>query len=165
MITKIRVKVFIASQDASGREEIALALENLDKPLAIEWDFKIVDITIWEHQVEAFHTVIGKWGRVDYVFANAGVGERVWLPTITPADGEFSKPDLSVYHPACPYLDSTNSPKALDVNLTGTMYTIALAIQQFRRQNENDFGFKGKRKFHIIALFQAKFDMISVHNS
>jgi len=128
MLLSKGVKVFVASQDASGREEIALALENLDQPLTIEWDIKKIDITIWEHQVEAFHTVISKWGRVDYVFANAGVGERVWLPTVTPADGGFSKPDLS----------------ALDVNLTGTMYTTALAIQQFRRQNENDFGFKGK---------------------
>jgi NAD(P)-dependent dehydrogenase (short-subunit alcohol dehydrogenase family) len=34
-------------------------------------------------------------------------------------DGEFAKPDLSV----------------LDVDLTGVLYTIALAIQQFRRQD------------------------------
>jgi NAD(P)-dependent dehydrogenase (short-subunit alcohol dehydrogenase family) len=34
-------------------------------------------------------------------------------------DGEFAKPDLSV----------------VDVDLTGVLYTIALAIQQFRRQD------------------------------
>jgi hypothetical protein len=40
----------------------------------------------------------------------------------------------------------------LDIDLTGTLWTVALAIQQFRRQEVNDWGFRGKGKCHICYL-------------
>jgi hypothetical protein len=30
------------------------------------------------------------------MFANAGIGERVWLPSQTAKEGEYVKPDLTV---------------------------------------------------------------------
>lgn len=42
--------------------------------------------------------------------------------------GEFAEPDLTV----------------LDVDLKGPMYTVALAVQQFRRQERDEGGWKGK---------------------
>lgn len=62
-------------------------------------------------------------GRIDFVAPIAGIGEKKWLPTFEQmgqvgSDGAFTKPDLSV----------------IDVDLTGVLYTVALAVQQFRRQ-------------------------------
>jgi NAD(P)-dependent dehydrogenase (short-subunit alcohol dehydrogenase family) len=54
------------------------------------------DVAHWEKQVDIFNAAVSLWGRIDYVFSNAGVGERVWLPTVTPQSGEFVKPDLTV---------------------------------------------------------------------
>lgn len=71
----------------------------------------------------------------------AGIGERKWLPfpseTQAMKEGEFAKPDLSV----------------VDVDLTGVLYTIALAIQQFRRQDaiEWEQGWKGRGKLGLVA--------------
>jgi NAD(P)-dependent dehydrogenase (short-subunit alcohol dehydrogenase family) len=43
-------------------------------------------------------------------------------------DGDFKEPDLST----------------VDVDLKGVMYTVGLAVQQFRRQEKNAQGFRGK---------------------
>lgn len=85
-----------------------------------------VDITDWDQQVTAFETAIAALSRIDYVFPIAGIGERRWLPDST--DGGWVKPNL-----VC-----------VDTNLTGTLYTVALAIQQFRRQQKDGTGFRGK---------------------
>lgn len=81
-------------------------------------------IASWDSQVSAFQTalkVLG--GRIDFVAPIAGIGEKPWLPTFEQLcrvgpDGDFAKPNLSV----------------IDVDLTGVLYTIALAVQQFHRQ-------------------------------
>jgi NAD(P)-dependent dehydrogenase (short-subunit alcohol dehydrogenase family) len=90
------VKVLATSSHASGHESIASELEEtgLDER---EWEYLVADITIWEQQVEVFKKAVQRWGRVDYLFANAGVGERVWVPNTTSSlEGEYIKPDLSV---------------------------------------------------------------------
>ena len=75
----------------------------------------------------AFQKVLKEFGRIDYVFAVAGIGERKWIPN-DPHAVDFAKPDLSV----------------LDVDLNGVLYTAALAIQQMRRQEKDEHGFRGK---------------------
>lgn len=78
----------------------------------------------WDSQVSAFQTALNVLGgRIDFVAPIAGIGEKSWLPTFEQLsrvgpDGDFTKPDLSV----------------IDVDLTGVLYTIALAVQQFHRQ-------------------------------
>jgi NAD(P)-dependent dehydrogenase (short-subunit alcohol dehydrogenase family) len=82
------------------------------------------DTASWESQVSAFTAALEKLGgRIDFVAPIAGIGEKKWLPTFEEMgragpDGEFAKPNLSV----------------IDVDLTGVLYTVALAVQQFRRQ-------------------------------
>jgi NAD(P)-dependent dehydrogenase (short-subunit alcohol dehydrogenase family) len=83
------------------------------------------DTTSWDSQLSAFQAalkVLG--GRIDFVAPIAGIGEKKWLPSFEemgrrePGE-DFVKPDLGV----------------IDVDLTGVLYTIALAVQQFRRQD------------------------------
>lgn len=88
-----------------------------------------VDVTSWESQLTAFSKAVDRFGRIDVVNANAGIGERAFVPNDGgKGEGEFMKPDLAV----------------LDVDLTGVMYTIALAIQQMRRQEVVKDGTRGR---------------------
>ncbi|KAJ6526959.1 NAD-P-binding protein [Mycena vulgaris] len=65
------------------------------------------------------------------VFANAGIAEHPWLPPFDPATAAsrpLVKPDLAT----------------ADINLTGQLYTAALALQTFERQEIGPTGFRGK---------------------
>lgn len=86
-----------------------------------------MDVTDWGQQVRAFEKAIAAFPRIDYVFPIAGVGERAWLPN-DPNASSWSAPDLTV----------------LDADLKGVMYTVALAVQYFRRQDVADYGWRGK---------------------
>ena len=94
------------------------------------------DTSSWEAQVAAFQEAID-WqasneGRINFVAPIAGIGERQWIPfpeVSTASDAlDFTKPDLSV----------------LNVDLTGVLYTIALAVQHFRRQKRSEDGLLGR---------------------
>lgn len=89
-------------------------------------------MTDWDQQVEAFETAIAEFGRIDYVFPAAGIAEGTWLPNPGPTTG-FQKPGLTV----------------MDLDLTAVFYTVALAIQQFRRQEKCGGGFRGKRELRV----------------
>lgn len=81
--------------------------------------------------MQAFSRAVADSGRIDYVFPIAGIGERVFVPASQP--GSFEKPDLGV----------------LEVDLVGVVYTIALAVQQMRRQErerDEDGDVKGEGK-------------------
>ncbi|KAG8629395.1 hypothetical protein KVT40_003260 [Elsinoe batatas] len=91
-----------------------------------------VDVADWDSQLEAFTSVqpfVG--GRIDYVFAVAGISERPWIPRFgtdrKDLDTSFVKPDLTT----------------LEVDLNGPLYTAALAVQQMRRQKPLEDGFRG----------------------
>ena len=53
-----------------------------------------------------------------------------------PSATEFVKPMLSV----------------IDVDLTGVVYTVSLAVQQMRRQEKDANGFRGKSELRILLL-------------
>lgn len=89
-----------------------------------------VDVANWNSQAKAFSQAVADFGRIDYVYPIAGIGERPWIPNDPGATG-FEMPDLSV----------------LDIDLTGVMYTVGLAVQQFRRQEPGKNGFRGKSEF------------------
>lgn len=89
-----------------------------------------VDVADWDSQLKGFEAAVKELGRIDYVYPIAGIGERSWLPNKPQATG-FTKPDLTV----------------MDVDANGVLYTAGLAIQQFRRQEPNKHGFRGKSKF------------------
>lgn len=128
--------VHIADQNLSGAQSLAHTLG----PLVTAHE---LDVTSWSSQVSAFSAAVQQsGGRIDYVYAIAGVGERAWLPALN-ASGpptaattsrdekstEYAKPDLTT----------------LDVDLTGLLYTIGLAVQQFRRQTPDPVtGYRGR---------------------
>jgi len=130
-----RAKVFIADRDITAANLLASSLNtNKDEKIAFAAQ---VDVTSWDQQVACFEKAIKAFGgRVDYVFPIAGIGERKWIPTkeeTMTKEGEagFVKPDLTV----------------VDADLTGVLWTVGMAIQQFRRQEVGRWGFRGKSEF------------------
>lgn len=116
----------IADRNIQGAEEVAQeANKNGQVASAVQ-----VDVSDWESQRKAFEEAIDKLGRINYVFAVAGIPESSWLPN-KPKSTVFEKPNLSVW----------------DVNGTGPLYTSSLAIQHFRRQDPGQNGYRGKSKF------------------
>lgn len=120
----VRIKVFIADQNGAGAESVVKEL-NRSGDMAQSAQ---VDVRDWNQQAKVFGQAIhALGGRIDYVYSIAGINERRWIDNNPSAEG-FEAPDLSV----------------LDVDVTGLMYTAALAVQQFRRQDKDENGFRGK---------------------
>lgn len=113
------VRVTIADVNLQGAQALASQLQG---GLAVE-----VNAADWDSQAAAFRQVVQQFGRIDYVYAIAGIGEKKWIPN-DPKATDFEKPNLSV----------------LDIDLTGVLYTAALGIQQMRRQSPDERGFRGK---------------------
>ncbi|KIW19955.1 hypothetical protein PV08_00530 [Exophiala spinifera] len=123
MLVKHNIKVFIADRDLDGAQKLVDEL-NKSGPVA---KCARVDVADWSSQANAFSQAVADFGRIDYVYPIAGVGERTWT-TNDPSQTGFQKPDLSV----------------LDIDLTGVLYTVSLAVQQFRKQQPGKTGFRGK---------------------
>ena len=123
MLSKRGVKVCIADQNTDAASAMA---DNLGKG-AISVQLNAAD---WDSQLAAFEQAIDAFGRIDYVFPIAGIGERKAIKNDPSAKG-FQKPDLSV----------------VDVDLTGVLYTAFLAIQQMRRQEKDESGKRGRSEF------------------
>lgn len=124
-----RIKVYIADRDLKGAQALA---EELNKDGQVAWAVE-VDVADWDSQRKAFEAAVDEFGRIDYVYPIAGIGERRAFPN-RPNSTEFEKPDLTV----------------MDVDAIGPMYTVALALQHFRRQEPNKYGFRGKSKHYSL---------------
>ncbi|EXJ78281.1 hypothetical protein A1O3_09442 [Capronia epimyces CBS 606.96] len=127
MLVRNNIKVFITDRNLEGAQELVDELnkgKDKDSPVA---RCAYVDVADWNSQANAFSQAVADFGRIDYVYPIAGIGERRWIPIDPPASG-FEAPDLTV----------------LNVDLTGVLYTVALAVQQFRRQEPGKYGFRGK---------------------
>ncbi|KAF9894343.1 hypothetical protein FE257_007846 [Aspergillus nanangensis] len=122
------MKVCVADLNISGAKQWASALNQTHANQNIS--ATMVDVSSWDSQAAAFEDAVKSLGRIDYVFAVAGVAERRALPNASgTTTGPFMKPDFTVY----------------DICGTGMMYTIWLGVQQFRRQKTlSPYGFKGK---------------------
>ncbi|KAJ7057714.1 NAD-P-binding protein [Mycena amicta] len=118
--------------DVNGDAAAKIATELNEKAGSVVAISVKADTTIWEEQLAGFQLAIEKFKRIDYVFANAGVAERPWLPPFdaaTAASRPISKPNLST----------------TDINLSGQLNTAALALQTFERQEPSArSGFRGK---------------------
>ncbi|KIW91697.1 uncharacterized protein Z519_07665 [Cladophialophora bantiana CBS 173.52] len=110
--------VMIGDLDTKNGEALASSL-----PEGHVWVCRC-DVTNWDDQVKLFEEAISKSpsGRVDVVVANAGVAGT---------DGVFAD-DSAKDKPEKPNF------KIIDVNLTGGLYTIKLALYHFRKQNQRD---------------------------
>jgi NAD(P)-dependent dehydrogenase (short-subunit alcohol dehydrogenase family) len=123
------MRVIIADINLAAAQE---AVEKLQQTAATGLDHLAVkvDVSSWESQVAAFEKAIEAAPRLDLVFVNAGIGEEVFVPNDGGKGQGFVKPNLAT----------------LDVDLTGFLYTSALAIQQMRRQEIDADGVRGRSK-------------------
>jgi NAD(P)-dependent dehydrogenase (short-subunit alcohol dehydrogenase family) len=103
-----------------GARVAALALEEEELKRAVE-SFEgpgeaipvVADISNAERMKQAIDGIVDRWGRLDIVFANAGIN-GVWAPLED--------------------LEPEEWRKTIDVNLTGTFLTIKYAVPYLKRQ-------------------------------
>jgi NAD(P)-dependent dehydrogenase (short-subunit alcohol dehydrogenase family) len=101
--------------------------------------FQYCDVTSWHSQVSLFQAALrlSATGRIDVVVPNAGIAEDPGL-----LQTNFENPqDLDQERPPAPRF------RVLDVNLTGVMYTVHLALFWLQRKSpieSNDDGDGGK---------------------
>ncbi|KAJ0424369.1 hypothetical protein BJY00DRAFT_326935 [Aspergillus carlsbadensis] len=74
------------------------------------FSFERVDVSSWESQADAFERVFAQQGRIDVVFANAGITEKGSL--LPEKDGKLTKPELAT----------------INVNFVGVVYSVKLAL-------------------------------------
>ncbi|KAK1997307.1 short chain dehydrogenase [Colletotrichum falcatum] len=85
------------------------------------YSFVKTDVTVWADQIALFNEAKKTHGRIDHVFANAGVGPSAnYLSTDVDANGDLVEPTHVVF----------------DVGLKGVMHTSTLAIYHMRQQAE-----------------------------
>lgn len=129
MLVNRGFKVAIADLNYAHAKDVETALG----PQVIAYE---VDAASWDSQTKVFQQALEHLGgRVDFVCPIAGIGERRSIPN-DPTSKGFIKPDL-----AC-----------LDVDLYGVTYTVSLAVQQMRRQEKDEEGFRGKSRFLISKI-------------
>ncbi|KAJ4370914.1 hypothetical protein N0V86_008608 [Didymella sp. IMI 355093] len=79
------------------------------------------DVSQWTSLTKLFKSTIATHGRIDFVFANAGVGPRAnYLALETDAEGELIQPNTAT----------------LDVNLNSVINTATLAVHYMKSQKE-----------------------------
>ncbi|UQC90666.1 short-chain dehydrogenase [Colletotrichum lupini] len=85
------------------------------------YTFVKTDVTVWAEQIALFKKAKDIYGRIDHVFANAGLGPRAnYLSTEVDEHGDLKEP----------------THQLLDVSLTGVMHTATIAIYYMRQQAE-----------------------------
>ncbi|KAL6250762.1 hypothetical protein RBB50_003065 [Rhinocladiella similis] len=113
---------FVVIADVSERDG-----ERLSKELGSSARFVKCDVSSWADQVAVFKAAAASSpsGRIDVVIPNAGIGgqlESVFSTKVEDTDPE--EPKL----------------KIMNINLTGVLYTVKLALHYFRRQNASNKG-------------------------
>jgi NAD(P)-dependent dehydrogenase (short-subunit alcohol dehydrogenase family) len=98
----------VAALGRSADELQRLVADLGDAALAV-----VADISRADEMERAFARVVDRWGRLDVVFANAGVN-GVWAPIEELEPEEFRR--------------------TLDINLTGTFFTIKYAVPHLKRR-------------------------------
>ena len=137
MLVKRGVDVCIADQNFAGAQEFAQKLQKDGSTKSFAVEFNATD---WDSQVGAFQKAVDTFGRLDYVFPIAGIGERKAIKN-DPKDKGWQKPDLTV----------------IDVDLNGVLYTSYLAIQQMRRQEKGSDGIRGRSKLMVCRTIRGTF--------
>lgn len=105
-LVKLGMKVAITSRHKKQAEEAAATLGNREQVLGIE-----ADVRDYESQEKAVAQVLEKWGRLDVLVANAGVGH------FAPVE------ELSV----------EQWQQTIDTNLTGVFYSIKASVAELKK--------------------------------
>jgi NAD(P)-dependent dehydrogenase (short-subunit alcohol dehydrogenase family) len=101
-----------------GGKVYAGDLNPLPEPEASSVPFLRVDVTSWKEQLALFREAQEHYGKIDHVFANAGIApSSTMLEDDVDENGDLLPPKMNT----------------LDVNLTGYMYTVKLAIHYLKK--------------------------------
>jgi 3-oxoacyl-[acyl-carrier protein] reductase len=106
-LIKQGVKVAITSRSKEAAESAAAALNLVKKGYAVGI---VSDVRNYASQEKAVDKILKKWGRLDYVIANAGVGHFAPIHTLTPAQ----------WH------------ETIDINLTGVFNSIKASLEALK---------------------------------
>lgn len=100
-LLKLNMKVAITSRSLKNAEEAAKKLGKSDSVLPLE-----ADVRNYESQKKAIDEVVKKWGHLDVLIANAGVGHFGNIQELSPEDWK----------------------ETIDTNLTGVFYSVKAAV-------------------------------------
>lgn len=131
--------IIIGDIDKGAGEELVADLRASTGSL--HHHFQLCDVTSWHSQVSLFQTAVrlSPAGTIDVVVPNAGIAEDGALP-----QHNFENPqDLDRENPPMPRF------RVLDVNLTGVMYTVHLALFWLQHNNptiSNEVQNRGKEQ-------------------
>ncbi|KAH7371148.1 hypothetical protein BKA66DRAFT_444323 [Pyrenochaeta sp. MPI-SDFR-AT-0127] len=101
-----------------GGKVFASDVNPLPEPEASSVPFLRVDVTSWKDQVELFKAAEKHYGKIDHVFANAGIGATVTLmEDYVDEHGDLLPPNM----------------KTFNINMTGCVYTVKLAIHHLKK--------------------------------
>ncbi|TZF81173.1 SDR family oxidoreductase [Pedobacter sp. BS3] len=105
-LLKENIKVAITSRSQQHADEAARRLSVFGEVLAIG-----ADVKNWESQQHAVKQIVDKWGRLDFLIANAGVGHFASIEEMEP----------ETWH------------DTIDTNLTGVFYSIKAALAELKK--------------------------------
>ncbi|MVM34734.1 SDR family oxidoreductase [Spirosoma sp. HMF4905] len=108
VLIKEGIKVAITSRSSVAAELAAAKLNEIKPGYALGVAADVRDLASQQKAVEA---ILGKWGQLDYVIANAGVGHFASIQEITPEQ----------WH------------ETIDINLTGVFYTAKAALEALKK--------------------------------
>ncbi|KIW97745.1 uncharacterized protein Z519_01329 [Cladophialophora bantiana CBS 173.52] len=99
----------------------AVIVADLQRPpegLGSRAHFVKADVASWKDLVSLFQVTMDRYGRVDIVFANAGVADVTDYVTLKEHEGQLLEP----------------SRRPIEINLFGCQNTVALAVYHMQRQ-------------------------------
>ena len=97
-----------------------------EPPEGVEFSFIRTDVTSWEALETLFSKVYEEYGRIDIVYANAGVGPRVdYLTLEKDKEGRLIEP----------------SKRVLDINLIAVTNQVALAVHYMKNKEGGNIVF------------------------
>jgi hypothetical protein len=103
-----------------GGKVFASDVNSLPEPEASSVPFLKVDVTSWKEQVAMFKAAEKEYGKIDHVFANAGISQTISLfEDDVDENGDLLPPKLNT----------------LNVNLIGCMYTVKLGINYLKKSS------------------------------
>lgn len=117
-------KVIIGDIDVAGGKHTIRECLRVGGTIGADAMVLKCDVSSWEDQVALFAAGYEKYGRIDYVVPNAGIGQA--------GDGYLALTGLEMKGLVKP------ETKVIDVNLTGVVYTVRLAQYYLMKKKSND---------------------------
>ncbi|KAG9195224.1 hypothetical protein G6011_00344 [Alternaria panax] len=123
-----------------GGKVFASDINPLPEPEASSVPFLKADVTSWKEQLQVFKAAEQKYGKIDQVFANAGIGNTmILLNDSVDENGDLLPPTLDT----------------ININLIGVIYTVKLAIHYIKK-NPNGSGIVMTASASSFARFAAE---------